>query len=91
MDHKPNITSIYNQHVDNLYTYALYLGFEKEVVKDAIHDVFCRLWEERQSLDHVSNVKFYLFRSLKNRLLDIYKAKREFVEINTTLDIPKTG
>lgn len=86
MDHKPNITSIYNQHVDNLYTYALYLGFEKEVVKDAIHDVFCRLWEERQSLDHVSNVKFYLFRSLKNRLLDIYKAKREFVEINTTLD-----
>lgn len=86
MNNKFDITDLYNQHVDNLYTYALYLGFEKEVVKDAIHDVFCKLWEDNEDLTHVSNIKFYLFKSLKNRLLNIYKSKRDLVEIDSALN-----
>ncbi|MDO5524288.1 MAG: RNA polymerase subunit sigma-70, partial [Bacteroidia bacterium] len=76
---KENIASIYNLYVDDLYTYALYLGFDKEIVMDAIHDVFCKLAAEKHLLNEVSNTKFYLFKSLKNRLYDIYKTKRQHV------------
>ena len=31
---------IYNRYVDDLYSYALHLGFGEDVIMDAIHDVF---------------------------------------------------
>lgn len=79
MNKAENIASIYNRYVDDLFTYALYLGFDKESIMDAIHDVFCKLAGDEKKLANISNVKFYLFRSLKNRLYDIYKAQREKV------------
>jgi RNA polymerase sigma factor (sigma-70 family) len=77
-----NIASIYNRYVDDLHTYALYLGFEKEVIMDAIHDVFCKFAANEKLLQDVSNIKFYLFKSLKNRLYDIYKARKEYAELS---------
>ncbi len=84
-----NIESIYNLYVDDLFTYALYLGFEKEVVKDAIHDVFCKfstMDDKLISLD-LDSIKYYLFKSLKNRLLDIYKSQRKTIEL-ANIDTP---
>jgi RNA polymerase sigma factor (sigma-70 family) len=79
---KENIASLYNRYVDDLYTYALYLGFEKGIIMDAIHDVFCKFAANEKLLQDVSNIKFYLFKSLKNRLYDIYKARKEYAELS---------
>ncbi len=76
------IAYLYNLHVDNLYTYALYLGFDKETIMDAIHDVFCKLAADEKRLHDVSNIKLYLFKSLKNRLYDIFKTRREHVGLS---------
>lgn len=84
-----NIASIYNRYVDDLYTYALYLGFEKGIIMDAIHDVFCKFAASEKLLQDVSNIKFYLFKSLKNRLYDIYKARKEYVELSA-IDLQET-
>ncbi|MDO4702890.1 RNA polymerase sigma factor [Tannerella sp.] len=77
-----DIASLYNLYVDNLYTYALYLGFDKEAIMDAIHDVFCKLAADEKTLRDVANIKSYLFKSLKNRLYDIFKAQREYVGLS---------
>lgn len=77
-----NIASIYNRYVDDLYTYALYLGFEKGIIMDAIHDVFCKFAADEKRLQDVSNIKFYLFKSLKNRIYDIYKAQKEYIGLS---------
>ncbi|GHT61958.1 DNA-directed RNA polymerase sigma-70 factor [Bacteroidia bacterium] len=66
-------TCLYNQYADTLLAYGIGLGFEKETVKDAIHDVFLKLYFNRESLKDIDNLKFYLLRMLKNRLLDILK------------------
>ena len=84
-----NIASIYNRYVDDLYTYALYLGFEKGIIMDAIHDVFCKFAANEKLLQDVSNIKFYLFKSLKNRLYDIYKARKEYAELSA-IDLQET-
>lgn len=75
---REEIASVYNRYVDDLYTYGLYLGFEKEVVMDAIHDVFCKFASCEKRAEDVLNIKFYLFKSLKNRILDISKNKERY-------------
>lgn len=91
MNKKKDIASVYTQYVEDLFTYGCYLGFEPEVVKDAIHDVFVKIATDNSRLENVSNIKFYLFRSLKNRLLDIHKNQKEHIKIENidfTHEIP---
>ncbi|MFZ6038862.1 MAG: RNA polymerase sigma factor [Bacteroidota bacterium] len=86
-----NIADIYNRYVDDLFTYASYLGFPKETTMDAIHDVFCKLAEDEQLLERVSNKKSYLFKSLKNRLYDIYRIQKHdfsLSDIGNTDELP---
>ncbi len=72
-----NIAEIYNNYVDDMYTYAIYLGFKEYDIIDAIQDVFVNLCElNRDNKKKISNIKFYLFKSLRNRLIDLYKKKR---------------
>ncbi len=90
---RKDIGSIYNQYVNDLYTYGLYLGFRGETVRDAIHDVFVKITVENNKLDSISNIKFYLFKSLKNRLLDIHKNQKrhaELEDIDNTQEAPFT-
>lgn len=81
MNRGDKITTIYNAYVNDLFTYGLYLGFNKESVKDAIHDVFLKLSTNNNLLDNAENIKFYLFRSLKNRLIDTHKNRKEHVTL----------
>ena len=39
------------------------------MVEDAIQDVFVELWRRKEYLSEVENVKFYLFRALRNQLI----------------------
>lgn len=68
-----DIENIYNNYVDDMYTYGLYLGFRECNIIDAIQDVFLQLCESYKNVNEITNVKFYLFKSLRNRLIDIYK------------------
>lgn len=86
-----DIASIYTLYVNDLFTYGCYLGFEREIVKDAVHDIFIKVTTDNDKLDSVSNIKLYLFRSLKNRLLDIHKSQKVHIElenIDPTREIP---
>lgn len=73
---------IYNKYVDVLLSYGKGLGFDKDILKDAIQDVFIKLYSNRSQLNNVQNLKSYLFRSLKNRLLDMIKMSVETSDID---------
>lgn len=75
-----NIASTYNEYLDTLYSYALHLGFDEQTAMDAIHDIFYKLCTHHSSLNEINNLKSYLFRSLRNRLIDIKRSNKE----NTT-------
>lgn len=81
LNKEKDIASIYTLYVDDLFTYGCYLGFDRETVKDAIHDVFVKVTTDSDKLEDISNIKFYLFRSIKNRLLDIHKNKKEHIKL----------
>jgi RNA polymerase sigma factor (sigma-70 family) len=68
-----NIETIYNEYVDDLLSYGVGLGFQPELIKDAIQDIFYKLYLKRGELSEVRNMKYYLFGMLKHRLLDLCK------------------
>lgn len=78
---KSAYTTIYNQYTDMLFSYGMGMGFERETIKDAIHDVFYKLYFNRNLLKNIDNLKFYLFRMLKNRLIDIHRSDVELSDI----------
>jgi len=86
MSKSENIALIYNKYVDDMYAYALFLGFKKDIIMDAIHDVFYKLHVKRVSFEKIQNPKFYLFCSLKNRLIDICRKNTEGLEFNETYE-----
>lgn len=76
---KVAFSELYDELFDELFGYALRLGYEREKCKDAIHDVFCKIYSERENLGHIENIRYYLFVSVRNRLSNIYRkqSKRE--------------
>lgn len=63
-------TIIYKQYVKSLYSLAYKYLKSKEMAEDAIHHVFCKLWEHRSTIDVNINLKNYLYSSVKNYILN---------------------
>ena len=62
--------SMYERHADALLSYGTGLGFDRETLKDAMHDIFYKLYATPRLAMGVRDVKAYLFRALKNRLIN---------------------
>lgn len=73
-DGPDSLSGLYNRYANALYNYGAGLGFPKDTCMDAIHDVFCKLTRDEGRIRRLvaeGHEKFYLFCSLKNRLIDI--------------------
>lgn len=78
MQEEKTITSyIYKKYVNDLFNYGVGMGFSDQTCMDAIHDVFCALYTSDKKLEDIVNIKYYLFVSLKNRLIDVYRISRK--------------
>lgn len=77
---------IYNKYVEDLYAYGISLGFQKENCKDAIQDVFIKIYLNKNNISDVENKSGYLFRSYKNRLIDLEKKNNNKDNIDSVED-----
>lgn len=59
---------LYKKYFTVLGSYGFHLNSDKFLVEDAIHDLFVDLWRRKEYLSDVENVKFYLFRAIRNQL-----------------------
>lgn len=73
----------YKLYINDLYTYGMSLGCEKEVIKDVIQDIFLKIYFEKKDFSSINHLKCFLLKSLKNRLYNIYKSKT----VSSTIDI----
>ena len=63
-------SKLYDLYVNTLFNYGCRLTTDKELLKDCIHDVFVKIYTKREELGNVTNIRSYLFISLKNKLCD---------------------
>lgn len=66
---------LYDLFIDELFSYGVQFCADKTVVMDSIHDVFLNLYKYRKKLANTDQVKYYLFRSLKNQIISSLKGE----------------
>lgn len=73
---------IYRKYADVLFRYGIQFTPDGNLVQDAIHDIFVKLYNDRKKLKAEANTKFYLFACLKNRLYNLLKRELFFDKID---------
>ncbi len=63
-------SELYEQFAADLYRYGYNLVRNRQVVEDCLHELFLHLHESRARLGPTDNIRFYLYRALRRRLLD---------------------
>jgi RNA polymerase sigma factor (sigma-70 family) len=69
---------LYENYVDLLYNYGIKFIKDKEIVKDCIHDLFIKLYQDRDKLPDTDDPSLFLFISLKNRIIDKLREKTKY-------------
>ncbi|RDB06064.1 RNA polymerase sigma factor [Runella aurantiaca] len=74
---------LYDAYVQLLYKFGKRHCQDEELLTDAIHDVFEDIWNYRATLSDVetSNIQFYLFKSLKTKLLKYLNRQARHTEL----------
>ncbi|HAO48307.1 MAG TPA: hypothetical protein DCR35_02750 [Runella sp.] len=60
---------LYNLHIEDLLSYGYRVTSDRQLIKDSIQDLFLHLWRSRQNLADTDSIRFYLYRSLRNRIV----------------------
>ncbi len=59
---------IYRLYARDLLSYGYKVTSDVPLIEDSIHDLFIELWQSRANLSDTDSIKFYLFRSLRNKI-----------------------
>lgn len=77
----PNAFSkIYNIYSDMMFAYGSCLTDDSELVKDIIHDIFIKIYNNRATIQS-TNLKFYLLRSVKNEIYCVLRNKKDICQV----------
>lgn len=69
---------IYKNHVQALFKYGCNFSQDEAFVKDCIHDVFIDLVRYGSALGSTNNIKLYLLKSLKRKIVKSLYKRRHF-------------
>ena len=76
------LSYVYFQYFHSMFQYGIKFKDDPEFIKDCIQDVFLKLIQAGEKLSSTENIRFYLFRALRNAIYkEIDKSKKnELVE-----------
>ena len=80
------LSLIYSEFAHELYSYGLKVVNDEHLVKDCIQEVFIQLINKRNSLVVSSKLHVYLFKSLRNQIIEELRSKKRKQDIINLLD-----
>lgn len=63
---------IYNRYAYFLFVHAERMLANSSVAQDTVHDLFTSLWQKRDKINIEVKLKSYLYRAIRNRVLDLF-------------------
>ena len=80
---EPAFATIYNDYANDLYGYGMNLCPHREIVLDAIQDLFVSLWSSRANLGQVQSIQAYLYTSFRRKVIAISSEHRKMILIDS--------
>jgi RNA polymerase sigma-70 factor (family 1) len=71
-DFKTNILPVSKK----LLRFATHFLKDEDEAKDAVQDVFLKLWQKRDELEKIENIEAYAMQMTRNRCLDVIRTNR---------------
>lgn len=68
-----NFEEVYITYFAKLRRFAAYYVLSAEEAENIVHDVFCGLWYNWETISGYVNLNAYLFMSVKNRCIDLLR------------------
>lgn len=75
---------IYRAYVNVLFNYGCQFTTERELVKDTVQEFFIELIRNKHNLGDTDNIKFYLFRSFRRKLMRSLKRESRYIKEELT-------
>lgn len=66
---KKSLSFLYTKYFDSLYNYGTRITTDLGLTEDCIQDLFIELWRKRNDLSEVKNIKYYLYKSLRRKII----------------------
>lgn len=67
---------IYRAFYSDLCGYAYTFVHDRDIVKDFVQDIFSFIWFHRKHFETEESLKYYLYRAVKNKVLDYLKHRK---------------
>jgi RNA polymerase sigma-70 factor (ECF subfamily) len=83
-----SFSQVFKFYYPSLFIYGVKLVGLPDFVRDQIQELFINIWETRQNLGDVKNLKAYLFISLRRRLFSFQKLN---LKLNFVEDLPEAA
>lgn len=74
--------AIYRKYFFELFNYGRKIVDDKELIKDNIQDLFIKIWNNRENLSNTTSVRYYLFTSLKYKLIDTLRSAEQRLKVS---------
>jgi len=81
------LSKLYNCYVHQLFSYGLKIHGDEFLVKDCIQEVFIQLIDKRKKLILTDDTSVYLFKSLRNKLLEELRTKNRRSDIARSISL----
>lgn len=65
-------SELYNRYKRPMLALAMKKLADEELQEDLVHDLFVKIWINRASIHIQQEIKSYLYKALRNRILDVF-------------------
>ncbi|WNH09507.1 RNA polymerase sigma-70 factor [Thalassobellus suaedae] len=73
---------IFNTYYKRLYLFSLNYVEDKYAAEEIVENVLLKLWQKRNKLDKIDNLKSYLYTMVRNASLDYIKKEKKFIRLD---------
>jgi RNA polymerase sigma-70 factor (ECF subfamily) len=87
--HEASFKRVFAAFYKRLYQFALSIVKTRETAEEIVEDVFIRIWQQRERLPSIQNLRVYLYTATKNNALNYLskKARESITEPFDHIDI----
>lgn len=75
------LVKIYNEYYDELFNYGFRICSSEDLTRDCIQELFIKIWTDRIKYPKIKNPKPYIFRILRNTIVDSFKRKEDCTDL----------
>lgn len=76
------LNEIYTQNFSPLYHYGMRMLQDEEGVRDCLHNLFVKLWENHKTLKPTDHIRYYLLSALRNNIINYRVKESKFQKVD---------